>query len=340
MAVRDIAYAELYTRDKVASVDHLVSSLGFTRVADSVAADRSSVLLRQNDVQLVVTSGRGIWRFLDEHGDGIAVLAMTCDDVPDSVAAAEAAGARLLGSEYGSPVVSGFGGVTHTLLPHTRNPAAELPAGRRWHATPGAPERPGGRIRSLDHLEICLDGGGLTDYAGLCRDGFGFTRLSSAREEFGEQAMDSVVMCGSSPRATLSLVAPAPDREPGQLDAFLDRNGGPGVQRLAFLVDDLPAAAHEFRDRGLEVLTVPDAGDGTRPEGRTAPTEDPAAPGGVGIPVDHDGSGSLLRLLSRSPYERNTLSFELVQRRGARGLGSAGTRALYEAVERDRLAAG
>ena len=37
----------------------------------------------------------------------------------------------------------------------------------------------------------------------------------------------------------------------------------------------------------------------------------------------------------RSPYQRNTLFYELVQRRGARGFGAANIKALYEAVERD-----
>ncbi|WP_228718088.1 hypothetical protein [Kitasatospora acidiphila] len=59
MAVHDIAYVELYTRDKLSTVDYFVSAMGFTRVADSVEAEQSSVLLQQGEVRLVVTSGRG-----------------------------------------------------------------------------------------------------------------------------------------------------------------------------------------------------------------------------------------------------------------------------------------
>jgi len=56
--------------------------------------------------------------------------------------------------------------------------------------------------------------------------------------------------------------------------------------------------------------------------------------------VDRDEWGYLLRLFTRSPYKRNTLFYELVQRRGARGFGTANIKALYEAVERDELNAG
>jgi 4-hydroxymandelate synthase len=54
--------------------------------------------------------------------------------------------------------------------------------------------------------------------------------------------------------------------------------------------------------------------------------------------ADRDEWGYLLQLFTRSPYPRNTLFYEFIQRRGARGFGSANIRALYEAVERDRLA--
>jgi 4-hydroxymandelate synthase len=56
--------------------------------------------------------------------------------------------------------------------------------------------------------------------------------------------------------------------------------------------------------------------------------------------ADRDEWGYLLQVFTRSPHERSTLFYELIQRRGARGFGSANIRALYEAVERDRLAAG
>jgi 4-hydroxymandelate synthase len=56
--------------------------------------------------------------------------------------------------------------------------------------------------------------------------------------------------------------------------------------------------------------------------------------------LDRDEWGYLLQLFTRSPYPRNTLFYELIQRRGARGFGSRNIRALYEAVERDRVAAG
>jgi 4-hydroxymandelate synthase len=345
MAVRDIAYIELYTTNKVPTVDYFVSAMGFTRIADSVEVDRSSVLLRQGEVQLVITSGRGIWKFLDEHGDGIADIALTCDDVTKTREVALRAGAEPLGSPRGNPALSGFGGVRHTLFPHaeaptTMPPTTMPPAGRRWVATPDAPAEAAGRIQRLDHIAVCLEGGTLENHADFYRDAFGFSRYSSEYVAVESHAMDSIVVRSASERVIFTLVAPDPKKEGGQLGAFLERNGGPGVQHLAFLVEDIVPTVHELRGHGVEFLPIPDSYYDLLTERFGELQEEIAALRGAQVLADRDEWGYLMQLFSRSPYDRETLFFELIQRRGSRGFGSANIRALYEAVERDRLTAG
>ncbi|MFJ8335898.1 4-hydroxyphenylpyruvate dioxygenase [Streptomyces sp. NPDC094437] len=341
MPVHDIAHVELYTRDKVAAIDYFVSALGFTRTADRVEVDRSSALLRQGDLQLVVTSGPGIWKFLDRHGDGIADLALTCDDVQATRNAAIAAGARDAGSPHGAPAVSAFGDVTHTLLPATGRPPSAPPPGRPWTPTPAPAPGPTAApvIRLLDHVAVCLDGGTLQEQADFYRDAFGFARYSAEYVAVGGQAMDSVVVRSASGRVILTLVAPDPGKNPGQLDAFLERNAGPGVQHLAFRVDDIIGAVHALRERGVEFLATPDTYYDMLADRLPELADRVSALHAAQILVDSDEWGHLLQLFTRSPYERSTLFYELIQRQGSRGFGSANIRALYEAVERDRLTA-
>ncbi|MFF4383418.1 4-hydroxyphenylpyruvate dioxygenase [Kitasatospora sp. NPDC001547] len=337
MAVQDIVYAELFTSSKVSAVDYFVSALGFSPVADSVETDRSSVLLRQGDVNLVVTSGRGIWRFLDQYGDGIADLAFGCDDPVADGERAVAAGAARLDPVRGNTAVSGFGGVSHTLLPAAAHPGAPFADGRRWTPCPADPAAAPSRVRTLDHVAVCLAGGTLDRTADFYRDAFGLSRYSSEYVAVGGQAMDSIVVRSASGRVTFTLVAPDPAQERGQLDAFLERNGGPGVQHLAFLVDDIVAAVGEARDRGVEFLDTPDAYYDLLAERFDGMAERIAELRKAKVLADRDEWGHLLQLFTRSPYDRNTLFFELIQRHGSRGFGSANIRSLYEAVERDRL---
>jgi 4-hydroxymandelate synthase len=341
VAARDIEYVELYVSDKQEAVEHLVFSLGFTRMAESADSGKSSTLLRQGEVQLVVTAGPATEEFLDAHGDGVADIAFSCDDVGTTSDAVIAAGGAVLDWMRDTVAVSGFGAVHHTLLPAaTACPGNRLPPGRRWSPIPDRPARPAGPITGLDHIATCFEPGSLADYTEYYRAGLGLDWYSSEFVEVADQAMDSVVVRSRSGGITFTMLEPDTSRSPGQLDSFLDRNNGGGVQHLAFLVDDIVSAVGEFRCQGVEFLHTPDAYYdmlSTRcPDMREEITELRAAD----VLADCDEWGYLLQLFTRSPYERNTLFYELIQRRGARGFGSANIRALYEAVERDRVAAG
>jgi len=338
MSAQEIAYVELYTGDHRSALDYFVSSLGFTRVAESSGSARHSVLLQQNGVRLVVTGGSSTLAFLDAHGDGIADIAFSCDDVARTRDAALAAGASLVASEPGRVVVSGFGDTSHTLVAATN--AARLPAGRDWRDVPPGEARSAARswIRLLDHVAVCVTSGTLSDCADFYANGFGLSRYSGEHTEMGDQAMDSIVVRSASGGITFTLLEQDMSKKPGQIEGFLSRNDGPGVQHLAFGVDDIISAVHEFSGRGIDFLRTPGAYYdmlAVRLPGIRAEIADLRA---ADVLADRDEWGYLLQLFTRSPYPRNTLFYELIQRRGARGFGSANIKALYEAVERDGLA--
>jgi 4-hydroxymandelate synthase len=323
VTVHGIAYLDLYAQDHASTVDYFLSGLGFARIARSQEHDRTATLLQQGDVRLAVTSGPAVRDFLEEHGDGIADIALTCDVVSATQVRA----------------VSGFGDVRHTLVPAAGGEIARIPPGRRWvpetDASPGAART----VRLLDHVAVCVEGGRLTERADFYRDAFGFSRYSAEYVTVGGQAMDSLVVRSASGDVTFTLVAPVPGKDPGQLDAFLERNTGAGVQHLAFLVDDIVPAVREFRDRGLAFLSTPDSYYDMLASRLPTLGERIEDLRDAQVLADTDEWGHLLQLFTKSPYERNTLFFELIQRQGSRGFGSANIRALYEAVERDRLTA-
>jgi 4-hydroxymandelate synthase len=339
MTAREIEYIELYSSDMQPTVDYFTLSVGFTQVAQAFDFGQNSVLLRQGRVQLLVTAGSETEKFLDAHGDGIADIALTCDDIRKTRDAAVAAGASESDSVPGTLAVSGFGGVHHTLCPLPAASGTRLPAGRSWISRPSSDLQRTGRVRLLDHVAVCLEGGTLAGYADFYNDAFGLARYSSEYVSLGDQAMDSIVVRSRSGSITFTLVAPDPAKSPGQLDAFLTRNGGPGVQHLAFLVDDIIPAVREFRGLGVEFLSTPGTYYDMLIERFPGMREEIAELRAANVLADRDEWGYLLQLFTRSPHERNTLFYELIQRRGARGFGSANIRALYEAVERDRLAA-
>lgn len=336
MAAQDIEYVELYTSDMPSAVDYFVASLGFTRMADCEEDGRRSSLLRHGTVQLVVTAGRGTEEFLEAHGDGIADIAFGCDDPVRTSERALAAGATLVGSAPGKLVVSGFGDTRHTLV--GRSAGTSLPNYRAWKPVSGASAKPG-RIWLLDHVAILVEGGSLTEYADFCTEAFGLARYSGEYIEIGEQAIDSIVVRSPSGGITFTVLEQDQTKKPGQVDGFISRYGGPGVQHLAFLVDDIVSAVREFRSRRVEFLHSPDAYYDMLVRRLPGIKDEIADLRATKVLADRDEWGYLLQLFTRSPYQRNTLFYELVQRRGARGFGTANIKALYEAVERDESGA-
>ncbi|MFG2222717.1 4-hydroxyphenylpyruvate dioxygenase [Streptomyces sp. NPDC048644] len=265
MTVRDISHVELYTRDKVAAVEHFVSAMGFTRVADSVEVDRSSVLLRLAGLHLVVTSGWATWKFVSENGAGVADVAVRCADVAATRDAALAAGATVEYSPQGNPVVSGFGGSSHTLLPaighegHARPAGRRWAAGRQWAATPGAPSEPLTSARMPGPLAFRLPADDLNGYTAFCENVLGFARLAAAHVPFGSGPAGSVAVRHASQQVALALPQ-APRHDAGEHGAHRDGNGGADAGRLVFLVDDTPPAEREFDDLGVRFLDPLDAG--------------------------------------------------------------------------------
>jgi 4-hydroxymandelate synthase len=332
MAAQDIEYIELYASDMTSTVDYFVSSFGFTPMAEYAGDDSRSALLRHGTVQLVVTAGRGTEEFIEAHGDGIADIAFGCDDPARTCEQAVAAGASLINSVPGKLVVSGFGDTRHTLLARSAGPS--LPGDRAWKPVSGASARPG-RIWLLDHVAILVEGGALAGYADFCTQAFGLARYSGEYIEIGEQAMDSIVVRSPSGGITFTILEQDQAKKPGQVEGFISRYGGPGVQHLAFLVDDIVTAVHGFRDQGIEFLHSPDAYYELLAHRLPGIKEEIADLRATSVLADRDEWGYLLQLFTRSPYKRNTLFYELVQRRGARGFGYANIKALYEAVERD-----
>jgi 4-hydroxymandelate synthase len=338
VAAEDIEYVEFYASDERSAVEYFASSFGFKWIAESGDDGFHSSLLRQGSVQLIISAGRGTEEFLEAHGDGVADIAFACDDVNQVFETAVAAGAPEIRVGSHKKAVSGLFGTRHTLV--TRSVGSRLPAGRTWVSLPQSLVRPAGHIRLLDHVAVVVEGGTLADTADYYTSAFGLPRYSDEYVEIGEQGLDSIVVRSPSGGITFTILEQDPAKKPGQLEGFLARYGGPGVQHLAFLVDDIVSAVHDYGDHGIDFMSTPDAYYDMLIERLPDVREEIAGLRTTNVLADRDEWGYLLQLFTRSPYQRNTMFYELVQRRGARGFGGANIKALYEAVERDGLAAG
>ncbi|WP_457030084.1 4-hydroxyphenylpyruvate dioxygenase [Kitasatospora sp. P5_F3] len=318
MSIQSIAHVEFHCADADRFAAYLVEAYAFA-LEPPVAAEPGvrRVWVRQGTIRFLLSSaeqpGHPVAEFVARHGDGVAVFALGCADPAAALDQALRNGARPLAPG----LVAGFGDVA-----------------LRFVALPEQPATTDDLLQFLDHAALCVPAGELTGAVKFCEQALGFTRIFDEYIEVGAQAMDSSVVQSPSGLVTFTLIEPDTARPPGQIDTFLDRHQGSGVQHLAFHTGDIAVAVRELAGRGVEFLTAPPTYYDVLPERIGATSVPVETLRELNVLVDQDHGGQLYQIFTRSAHDRRTFFLELIERQGAGTFGSANIRALYEAVER------
>ncbi|MEW2385494.1 4-hydroxyphenylpyruvate dioxygenase [Micromonospora sp. NPDC047707] len=355
MDIRGIDHIELYVGDARQAAFYFGRAVGLHLCGqggpETGLAGQRSLLLRHADIRMVLTSGltaeHPASRYVQRHGDGIAVVALEVDDAVGAYAELLARGATgvlppttVTGADAEVVVaeVDGFGDVVHRLVERR---------GDRREFLPGLvemlpPEDDAGEelLAEIDHLAVCVPAGQLAGTVRRYREVFGFAEIFHEYIEVAGQAMNSTVVQSPSERVTLVLLEPDTARRAGQIDAFLDQHTGAGVQHLGLRTDDIVGAVETLRRRGVRFAGTPGSYYDAL-EARVGRVDAPLERlRELGVLVDRDHGGQLLQIFTESMHVRRTLFLELIERRGARTFGSGNIKALYEAKERELAAAG
>jgi 4-hydroxymandelate synthase len=350
MNISGIDHIELFVGDARQTAFYLCTAFGFKICGlggpETGLAGQRSLLLRQGEIQIVLTSGlvadHPATEYVSKHGDGVAVVAIGVDDVAGAYRQLVERGARPLSppEQYVADdvkvvvaEVSGFSDVTHRLV-ERHGPQREFLPGA-IEVTESDPHGDGKLLRTIDHLAICVPAGTLTPTAKYYEDVFGFNQIFEEYIEVGGQGMDSKVVQSPSQHVTFTLIEPDPERRAGQIDDFITWHAGAGVQHVAFGTDDIVTAVSTLADHGVRFLGTPASYYDTLEERvghLDAPLEDLRR---LGVLVDRDHWGQLLQIFTETMHIRRTLFLEIIERRGALTFGSGNIKALYAAKQRE-----
>ena len=350
-------FIEFYVGNAKQAAHFYQGAFGFELVAyrgpETGVRDRTSILLVQNKIRLVLTSPLGpdgdIAAHVRKHGDGVRDIALWVDDARDAYEKAVERGAesayepRASRDAHGEVVTAGikiYGDTIHSLVERRNYRGAFLP-GFEPRTSRYRPTSTG--LLHVDHCVGNVELGKMNVWVGFYERVMGFKNLVSFDDEdisTEYSSLMSKVMANGNERIKFPINEPAQGKKKSQIDEYLEYYRGPGVQHLALATDDIVGTVSALRDRGIEFLSAP-ATYYDELSDRVGKIDEPLDRlRELGILVDRDPDGYLLQIFSKPVQDRPTLFYEIIERKGARSFGKGNFKALFEAIEREQALRG
>ena len=346
-------YVELYVGNAKQSAHYYKTAFGFQSEAfaglETGLKDRVSYVLKQDKIRLVLTSSLvkdgDINKHINEHGDGVKVIALWVDDATKSFEETTKRGARafmkptISKDKDGYVIRSGihtYGETIHIFVERKNYTGLFLPGYKKWesHYNP-----PAIGLKYIDHIVGNVEWGEMDKWCKFYAEIMGFAQIVSFDDndistEF--TALMSKVMSNGNGRIKFPINEPAAGIKKSQIEEYLDFYNGSGVQHLAVATDDIVKTVSSMRDRGVEFLYVPQNyyDDLLNRVGQI--DENIEVLKEHGILIDRDDEGYLLQLFTKPVVDRPTMFFEIIQRKGAKSFGKGNFKALFEAIEREQ----
>ena len=355
LQLKRIHHVEYWVGNAKQAAFYYRNAYGFSECAysglETGRRDQTSHVLRQNKINLVLTTpmgpGGALNEHLNQHGDGVRDIAFEVVDADEAHAEAIKRGAesamepRDVSDEHGTvrrAAIRTWGDTIHSLISRKDYSGPFLPG----FATREVPGQSTGLL-NIDHMVGNVELGKMDSWAGFYNEVLGFHRYISFDDkdistEF--TALKSVVMSDSSYAIKFPINEPAAGRGKSQIQEYLDFYHGPGVQHAALLTTDIITTIRQLRANGVEFLEVPETYYETLTERVGEIDEDLSVIAELGILVDRDDEGYLLQLFSKPVGDRPTLFYEIIQRKGCRGFGKGNFKALFESIEREQARRG
>jgi 4-hydroxyphenylpyruvate dioxygenase len=350
-------------------LEPVFEKLGFTLVARHRSKD--VVLYRQGEINFIVNREpkSAAWYFAAEHGPSACGLAFRVKDSHKAYERALQLGAQPVFMPTGPmelrlPAVKGIGGAPLYLIdrfdspppPEGANPASGGRAPGRegksiydidFDFLPGVDRHPRGHgLARVDHLTHNVYRGRMAYWAGFYEKLFNFREMRYFDIKGDYTGLTSKAMTAPDGQIRIPLNEEA-SKSTGQIEEFLMKFNGEGIQHIALHTDDLLASVDALQLAGIPVLSAPSDSyyrmlDERLPGHGQNVNELQARGILMDGSVDALSKGAPPRLLLQIFSETllGPVFFEFIQRKGDDGFGEGNFKALFESLERDQLARG
>jgi 4-hydroxyphenylpyruvate dioxygenase len=352
-----IDYVEFYVGNSKQSAHYFKSAFGFQSEAysglETGNRENVSFVIKQEKIRLILTSSYKTNSIVNEHcnkhGDGVKVIAFLVDDATRSFDETVKRGAKPYmkptreEDENGYVIRSGihtYGETVHLFVERNNYNGVFLPGYIKWDSNYN-PESIG--LKYIDHIVGNVGWNKMNVWSKFYEDVLGFSQIISFDDKdisTEYTALMSKVMSSGNGRVKFPINEPAKGLNKSQIEEYLDFYNGAGVQHLALETDDIVNTVSHLKERGVEMLYVPDSYYDTIIDRVGKISEDVKELKKYGILIDRDDDGYLLQIFTKPLVDRPTLFFEIIQRKGAKSFGKGNFKALFVAIETEQRSRG
>ena len=352
-----IDYVEFYVGNAKQSAHYFKSAFGFQSEAfsglETGNRENISFVIKQEKIRLVLTSSyksnSAVNKHCDKHGDGVKVIAFWVEDATKSFEETVRRGAKPYmkptkeEDENGYVIRSGihtYGETVHLFIERNNYNGVFLPGFVKWDSSYN-PESIG--LKYIDHIVGNVGWNKMNVWSKFYEEVLGFSQIISFDDNdisTEYTALMSKVMSSGNGRVKFPINEPAKGINKSQIEEYLDFYNGEGVQHIALETDDIVYTVGRLRERGVEMLYIPDTYYDTIIDRVGKITEDIKDLKKHGILIDRDDDGYLLQIFTKPLVDRPTLFFEIIQRKGAKSFGKGNFKALFIAIETEQKSRG
>ncbi len=327
-------------------LEPLFERMGFTLVARHRSKD--VVLYRQGDINFIVNrEPRSIAAyFAAEHGPSACGLAFRVKDAHQAYNRALELGAQPIDIPTGPmelrlPAVKGIGGAPLYLIDRFEDGRSIYDID--FDFIEGVDRHPAGHgLKLIDHLTHNVYRGRMGYWAAFYERLFNFREIRYFDIQGEYTGLTSKAMTAPDGKIRIPLNEES-SRGAGQIEEFLMKFNGEGIQHVALLTDDLMATIDSLQLAGVPLMTAPNPVYyemlSERLPGHGQPVPELQT---RGILLDGSTANGAPRLLLQIFSETllGPVFFEFIQRKGDDGFGEGNFKALFESLERDQIRRG
>jgi 4-hydroxyphenylpyruvate dioxygenase len=319
--------------------------IGFTAV--SKHRSKNVVRYKQNDINFILNmepSGQAA-EFRSAHGPSANAMAFRVRDAKHALEEAVKRGAEAVEGKVGPmelniPAIKGIGGAYIYLVDRY---GAQSIYDIDFKPIEGADESKNSiGLTYLDHLTHNVFRGNMKTWADYYEKIFNFREIRYFDIEGKVSGLFSKAMTSPDGKIRIPLNESKGDPEKvDQIEEYLQRYKGEGIQHLAFGTDNLYDVVDRLRARGVELQDTIETYFDLIDKRLPGHGEDVEALRKRRILIDgapSEGQGLLLQIFGKDAI--GPIFFEFIQRKGNEGFGEGNFKALFESIELDQIRRG